>query len=206
MRPRRLWQTGSLMKSRPEHSYEMNISPVIHRYAKALLKLVQETGSGEKVYLQACVLVQRMRELPALSEAVRKHQELSLARRLELMEMALDVPLEKELSRFAALVRGHGRMELFERMLHSFIEQYRQANNIKVGHLVTASPISGLRERLQETLGESTHAKVVLEEDTDPDLLGGFVFELDGYRLDASVEGQLARIRRQIVEKNNRIV
>ena len=45
-----------------------------------------------------------------------------------------------------------------------------------------------------------------LEEKVDPDIIGGFIFELDGYRLDASVENHLSRIRRQLVEKNNRIV
>jgi F-type H+-transporting ATPase subunit delta len=49
-------------------------------------------------------------------------------------------------------------------------------------------------------------ADVHLEEKVDDSLIGGFVFELDGLRLDASVERQLERLRSQLVEKNNRIV
>jgi F-type H+-transporting ATPase subunit delta len=40
----------------------------------------------------------------------------------------------------------------------------------------------------------------------DPDLIGGFVFELDGRRLDASVRSQLDRIRRQLVDESSRLV
>ena len=46
----------------------------------------------------------------------------------------------------------------------------------------------------------------MIVEKIDPEILGGFVFEMDGYRLDASVESQFRRIRRQLIEKNNRIV
>jgi F-type H+-transporting ATPase subunit delta len=66
--------------------------------------------------------------------------------------------------------------------------------------------VFGLKERLQSILSESTGATVLLEEEINPDILGGFVFELDGNRMDASVEGQLAKIRRQLVHNNNRIV
>jgi F-type H+-transporting ATPase subunit delta len=77
---------------------------------------------------------------------------------------------------------------------------------VKVGTVVTASEIVGLGDRLEELFHEKTGGQVYLEEKVDPDIIGGFIFELDGVRLDASVEGHLARIRRQLVEKNNRIV
>ena len=40
----------------------------------------------------------------------------------------------------------------------------------------------------------------------DPQLIGGFVFELDGYRLDASVRTRLEKIRQCLVDDNSRIV
>ena len=184
----------------------MNSGPIAHRYAKALLKFVQETGAGESVYSQACVLVLRMQEIPALSEVLQKNSELALDRKLQLLDSALGVQMQEELCKFVALVHNHKRMGFFERMLLSFIDQYRQANSIKVGRLITASEVSGLKERLQTILSESTRATVLLEEEINPDILGGFVFEIEGRRLDASVEAQFARIRRQLVQNNNRIV
>ena len=184
----------------------MNTGPIAHRYAKALLKYVQETGTGEAVYSQVCVIVLRMQEISALAEAVQRNSELALDRKLQLLDSALGEPMQEELRKFATLVHDQKRMGFFDRMLLSFIDQYRQANSIKVGKLVTASEVFGLKERLQSILSESTGATVLLEEEINPDILGGFVFELDGNRMDASVEGQLARIRRQLVQNNNRIV
>ena len=45
-----------------------------------------------------------------------------------------------------------------------------------------------------------------MEESVDPSLIGGFVLDLEDYRLDASVSRQIEDIRRQLVQKNNRIV
>ena len=184
----------------------MNSGPIAYRYAKALLKFVQEIGVWEKVYSQACVLVLRMQEIPALSEALQKNSELALDRKVQLLNSALGEPMQEELRKFVGLVHDQKRMGFFERMLLSFIEQYRQANSIKVGRLVTALPVPKLRERLEAILSESTGTSVILEEELNPEILGGFIFELDGCRMDASVEGQLTRIRRQLVQNNNRIV
>lgn len=184
----------------------MNNGPIAHRYAKALLKFVQETGAGEQVYSQACVLVLRMLEIPEFADAVQKNSELMLDRKMQLLDSALGRPMQEQLRRFVALVDDRKRIAFLQRMLHSFIEQYRQANSIKVGKLIAASEVSGLKDRLQEILSENSGATVLLEEELNPEILGGFVLELDGSRLDASVAGQLDKIRRELVQNNNRIV
>lgn len=184
----------------------MNTGPVAHRYAKALLKFVQETGAGENVYSQVCVLVFRMQEIRQLADAVQKHPELSLERKLELLASALGTALAEELERFVMLVYDHRRLEYLERMFYDFIEQYRFQKSIKVGRLVTASPVPGLKEHLQEILGKETGASVILDEDTDPSILGGFILKIDDLMMDASVEGQFRRIRRELIDNTDRIV
>ena len=184
----------------------MNTGPIAHRYAKALLKYVQETGTGEEVYSQAGVLVLRMQELRQLADAIQKHPELSLGRKQSLMDSALGVPMAEPLSRFMALVYKQGRIEIFERMLYSFIEQYRAANGLKIGCLVTAKPVPGLKDRLQGILGEQTGASVFLEEKVNSDILGGFILNVDDVRLDASVEGQFRLLKRKLIDSTNRVV
>ena len=176
------------------------------RYAKALLMYVQESGRGEKTYSQACVLGMRLMEIRQLRDFVENHGEISLDKKTELLRASLGEEMTPELIDFLRLVASRRRMELFSRMLCSFIAQYRAANNIKVGRLVTAAPVDGLKERLEALFHERTGADVQIEEKISPEILGGFVFEMDGYRLDASVESQFRKIRNQLIEKNNRIV
>ena len=69
----------------------MNTGPIAHRYAKALLKF----SAGEHTYSQACVLVLRMQEIRQLADAVQKHPEVTLERKLEILESALGEPKQK---------------------------------------------------------------------------------------------------------------
>ena len=184
----------------------MNTGPIAHRYAKALLKYVQETSSGEVIYSQACVLVYRMQALRQLADAVQKHPEILLERKLEILASALGEPMDAQLHRFVILVHEHKRMEYFERMLYSFIEQYRSAHSIMVGKLVTAAPVEGLKDRLQEVLSEKVGVSVFLDEEVDPSVLGGFILSIEDLRMDASVAGQFRLLYRELIDNNNRIV
>ena len=184
----------------------MNAGLIASRYAKAFLKYVQEAGSGEKVYAQVCRLVRVIEELPQLKEYLKDSSVGSLDKKVSLLSAALDSPIEAAIPVFLKMVTDNHRVEYFHRMLLSFIDQYRAANNIKVGRLVTAIPDAGLGDRLEQLLKDKTGAEVHLSEEVDPDIIGGFIFELDGCRMDASVESHLNRIRRQLIEKNNRLV
>lgn len=181
----------------------MNTGPVAHRYAKALLKYVQEAKTGEKVYSQVGMLVVRMQGIQQLKDVLQKHPELPLDRKLEILDSALGEPASHELKRFVKLVDANGRMEYLERMLYSFLEQYREANAIKVGRVVTACPVPGLRDRLQSILSEMTAASVYIDEEVDPSLIGGFVLNIDDLRMDASVEGQFRRLRQELISLTN---
>lgn len=184
----------------------MNSGVIASRYAKALLKYADEAGVGDKVYSQACVLALRLMEVRQLREFVEIHPELSTDRKLELLSSALGEAPAPELVAFVRLVNAGRRMEFFSRMLYHFIALYRSAHNMKVGRVVTAVPVAGLKEKLETLLRERTGADIQVYEKINPDILGGLIFEMDGYRLDASVENQFRKIRRQLIEKNNRIV
>ncbi len=51
-----------------------------------------------------------------------------------------------------------------------------------------------LTGRLEEMLGK----RIILEEQVDPTLLGGFVAQVGSFILDGSLDGQLARMRERL--------
>ena len=128
----------------------MNTGPIAHRYAKALLNLVQENLTGDKVYAQVCVLVSRMQDIPQLADALQKRMDLPLKQKIDLLEAALGDRLADELLRFVDLVNKNRRMEYLSRILVSFLDQYRAQNSIKVGRLVSAREVPQLRDTLEK--------------------------------------------------------
>ena len=184
----------------------MNAGVVSYRYAKALLKFVQETGSGNDVYSQILMLVEQMSASEHFREVLENRADVSLEKKLDLMSAAAEAPLLQETVRFVRLVHERRRLDLLSRMFQSFVEQYREQNNIRTGSLVTAVPVDGLKERLEDLLSRRTGAVVILSEDVNPDLIGGFVLRSGDYVMDASVQGRLRAIRDGLIENNNRIV
>ncbi len=184
----------------------MNTGPIAHRYAKALLKLVQETGAGEKVYSQACVLLLRMQEFSKLADVIQRHPEVSFDRKRQILESAVGEPMADELIRFLRLVHDNKRIEHFQRMITSFVDQYREFCGIKVGRLVTARPSPDLKAAFEDMLHKKTGAIVHLDESIDETLIGGFVLKIDDLQLDASVAAQLNKLHRELIDNNNRII
>ncbi len=184
----------------------MNSGIVVSRYAAALLRYSTETGEAAKVYGQIGRLVRMAGGLPSLKDAMLRHRELSPEKKIELAGAAVQEPLADSLSRFVMLVHSHRRMELMFRIFLSFMKQYRSANNVKAGRLVTAVPIDGLAQKIEHLVSGNTGAQVELETKTDPSIIGGFILETDGYRLDASAAGRLCAIRHELLDSGNRLV
>lgn len=184
----------------------MDSGIVAARYARALLKYSTETGDADKVYGQIRKLVSIASGMPSLKDAVLRHRELSPDKKISLMESAVGEPLEDGFARFVMLVHSHRRMNLMLRIFLSFMQQYRNENNVKAGTLVTAVPDEGLKEKMTTLISGRTGARVDMEMKTDPSIIGGFVLEMDGCRLDASAAGRLRAIRHELLDDGNRIV
>ena len=158
----------------------MNTGIISRRYATALLRYTQETGSGERVSTQ-------VRELL-------KGQDMS------------GFSLTPELQRFTELLAQKGRMEYVRGIFQTFLQLYYDSIGVKPVALTVAAPAPGLEERLRPVLEKQFGCKLLFETTVDPGLVGGFVIEVGEKQLDASVRHRLDVIRRQFIISNNRLV
>ena len=158
----------------------MDSGIISSRYARALLKLVDETGRGEAVYAQAVAILSDPDSVPAA--------------------------LEPELQQFMELLVRNGRVGYVRQMLVTFTRMYNSSRGRRLAHLVTAVPSQEMERKIKDVLEKKLHSEVIISSETDPSIEGGFLLTVDDWRLDASVKGQLERIRRQFMDKNKRIV
>ena len=115
-------------------------------------------------------------------------------------------PLEPALEKLVLLLRRNHRLDCLKLVLHDFVRLWCKEHKVVLVKLITAVPSPGLPERLEGMLAARTGCKIIMETSVDPELLGGFVLELDNEMLDASVRRQIDDIRNQLVQKNNRII
>ena len=186
----------------------MNRSIVITRYALALVKYCRETGQGEVVCSEAEALEKALHTVPELRRMVTAADDVvSPFDKKKLLQTALGNRMSPELSRFLTLLNKNGRMDLVEDILRDFVTIYRRGIGIRKAHLVTATePSERLLRRLKALVKQKTGDDVIIEVEVDPSIIGGFVFDIDEYLLDASIKHQLDQIRQQFIEKNRRII
>lgn len=196
----------------------MNTGIIASRYAAALLKLVQETGEGERVVRQVEALQEALDSMPELRRVLDDPKGVPPDRKISLLEAALgpvgegaESPqgMAPELRRLLDLLIRNGRIGDVRLVFRGFVAEYYKAQGIVRGRLVVPSVSEAsvdLESRLKEVIESKTGEKLLLTLEVDESLIGGFILEVEDRLLDASVSHQLEIIRRQFERRNRRIV
>ncbi len=143
----------------------MNTGIIATRYATALLKLVDETGSGDAVAAQVQVIEKDLDEVPDFRRAV-DDPAVAPAKKIELFEAALasvaehvEAPVVRqtrqpfaeaaslvpELRKFLELLIRNGRIGDVRLIFTTFVTEYYRSRHIRRARLVVADP--GLLDR-----------------------------------------------------------
>lgn len=185
----------------------MNTGVIAHRYALALFKYVQETGEGEVACRQASVMEKCMMEHPELVRIVRDAIVVSHDGIFDVFRAAAGGSLCPSMERFLEVLDANGRLPYIRLILKDFVEMYLRSRNTVKARLISSRPMDAdLRDRLVSLVRDKMGEELVLTESVDPSLTGGFIFEIDGYMLDASVRHRLEIIRNELQARNRRIV
>ena len=188
----------------------MNTGIIASRYSLALLKLVGETGGGEKVVGQVRALQKALATMPDLRRAVDDSKAVTPDRKIDLLETALGEGMAPELKKFLKLLIRNGRIGDARLVFNCFVSDYDESQGIVRGRLVlpSADPddFGDLAENVKKLIGERTGKELILSVEVDESIIGGFLLEVGDQLLDASVSHQLEIIRRQFEQRNRRIV
>ena len=147
------------------------------RYAKALYKFALEHEATRRVYDEMKQVIASFKET--------------------LLREAAGTQAENDYLGFVKLILDNRREEYAYAMAMAYRDIYRTANNISQVHIATAAKLpEGDMERLKKMVADSFKSQT-LEYTTsvEPDLIGGFVIDVDDARLDASLSSELEQLR-----------
>lgn len=187
---------------------KMDIGIVSMRYAKALMKYAKDTKTEDSMYAYMRMLECSFRTYTDLREAL-DNPILTIREKYSLISTAAagDAPVSREFSRFITLVLKNGRENMLQYICLAFLYLYRNSKHIGVAKLITAVPITKEEEeRIRNSASTLLYAHMELQTEVDPSVLGGFVFDINNFRLDASIATQLKKVKEQFIDKNRRIV
>lgn len=185
----------------------MNSGLIAARYAKALLALVNNHGSADAVYAQCRTILSSMGKLPKFRLAITDARAVALEQKCELLRAAVAPEvLCQELLSLLTLMQKNGRSEFYRLVLLDFINLYRRERNIVMVQLTTADDSVGDVERIEKLVECKYGKKAVVRHKIDSSIIGGFILESWGYRLDASVRRSLDELRKELARINRRLV
>ena len=168
----------------------MNTGAISMRYARALLMFANESGVAPQVYQEALTLRKSFRQVPELKSALEK-PVMTRENKCRVLIQAAGGEITKQMQKFIELVLNEKREKYLVGINQAFIDLYRKQEKIRVGKLTTAVPIAPEEvERIRQIVVQSAGGTAEFVTKVDPSIEGGFIFEINTYRLNASVRSR----------------
>lgn len=176
----------------------MNTGLISSRYASSLLQYAVSLQQQEEVYERVKLLSEVFTTMPVLRRAM-KNRSLSIGDKKNILVTACGGSMPSSLSRMTNLILKNEREEVLQYIALRFVDLYRDKFNIQHGKLVTAIAIDeAAKQQIVTRIQKMTKSNIEMESLVDPEIIGGFILTIDDFRWDASIAGELARVRNQI--------
>jgi len=184
----------------------MNTGLIPVRYATALLDFANVSVLQDRVYIETKTLTKSYFQFSEL-RTVLDNPVLIKAEKRKIIILAAGGSVSKPFEKFIDLLLDNNRESHLFSISLKYIDLFRKQKNIHYGKLTTASPINEATEKKLIAMVENTTGGTIeMEKIIDPEIIGGFMFEVDFVRWDASISGELRRIKKEYIEKNNKTV
>ena len=169
------------------------------RYAKALFELA--TGQMDTVQKDMALLLQTFESAPELDKIL-NNPTVAVSKKLHIVKSVFDMKLSDTTLKLIDLLGKKDRLNLLKNIAKAFNELYKNSKGIKEATVITAVPLD---EKLKKEIFNKIQAltgssNIHLTNKVNPDIIGGFILNLDDLRYDASVSGKLAKIKSKLVE------
>lgn len=168
------------------------------RYARALFQLALEGGREEEVGEE----ISRYAEVYTKSALVRVVSNRALAaraRRNVALEVARSLGLSSLTIQFLSLLVDRDRVGILPSIASRYRRLLDEAKGRVEARVVAAGPLGrDMMERVRAALQGISGKEVLLDEETDPALIGGVRIELEGRVYDGSVRTQVEKMRERM--------
>ncbi len=174
-----------------------------NRYAKALYKFALEKGSAERVYELMKCLCASFVEQPRLQEVVANPFVATGDKTALLTTAAHAAGDDTVFADFLKLLVENRRIDMVRPIALRYLDIYRRANNIYMVKIVTAADMpADITDKLHHLVEKHLKgATLEYTQEVDPELIGGFIIDVNSERLDASLDSELRQLRLKLLSK-----
>lgn len=181
----------------------MNTSKISVRYANALYSIAKEEGKEDSIYEEmyalSGILIKSPDVIQALSNPIYSNKDKE-----SLLTTALGKNGSELMKQFIHFIVAKGRQNYILFMAMMFQEIYRKDKNIILSKVTTAREIDKeTLENLRKAVEQKTGKKVLIHDEVNANIIGGYILEMNNERYDGSVKTSLETIEKELLGKNN---
>ncbi|HUT94565.1 MAG TPA: ATP synthase F1 subunit delta [Thermoguttaceae bacterium] len=186
-----------------EMEADVGVEHVADVYAEAFLGAAESAGQTETLLAELDSLVTDVLDRFPKLEEVLASARISHAEKVGLLDRTLGSHASAVLLNFLKVVSRHGRLDCLRAVHHQAHELYdRMRGRVRV-QLTTAAPVdAGLVARITQNLRAVLDGEPVVQQITDPDLIGGIVVRVGDTVYDGSIATQLENTRQQMIDRS----
>ncbi len=165
------------------------------RYARALLSLAVEHDIPDRSYVDMKFISQ---SLESNSELVifLKSPVIPASRKQNVIRKVFGRQLHQLFLQYLLIIVRKQRGHMLDGIARAYLTVYKQYRGIETVRITTAVPLdNALREQALKAARRLTSRRIEFEESVDPDVIGGFILDLEDRRYDASIKRKLSRAR-----------
>jgi F-type H+-transporting ATPase subunit delta len=175
---------------------------VASRYAKSLVDLAVEQKQLDAVYKDMTLIKQSIHESREL-QLFLKSPVVKPVKKVEVLKALFFSHVSKLTGGYLVLVVNKKRASILEEIAESFIEQYREHNNITTAVITSAVKLDDtVRKKALSIVKGISKGEVELVEKVNPELIGGFILRVGDKQVDNSVSRQLNDLKKNFNTKS----
>lgn len=100
------------------------------------------------------------------------------------------------------LLASNKRVDILKEVGEQYVVLYDRMQGQDIARVTTAVPLSSdLEKKILKQLQGITGREVVIENEVDPGLIGGFILRLGDLEYNASISSKLGNLKRELVKK-----
>ncbi|MDR3061478.1 MAG: F0F1 ATP synthase subunit delta [Dysgonamonadaceae bacterium] len=177
----------------------MDSSRISIRYARAAYEFALERGEETRLYEDMKMLSKHFFYFRSMSR-VMENPTISSKEKEKILITAGGASPSESYKKLIELIIENKREKygLFIALMYQ--NWYRKQKGVVITKLITTEGVpEEVKQKIIRLVAEETKENVDLETVTDPDIIGGFILELEDKRLDAGIRHQLNQLKQQLI-------
>jgi F-type H+-transporting ATPase subunit delta len=175
----------------------MNDSKISVRYSRAIFQSALEKNILDKVN-QDMIFISEICKVPLTKEFLQS-PIISPSKKQAIFHKMLGDNVEKLTLSLIDLIVQNGRESFIPAIARDFIHETKKYKGITESVLTSAVKVDEkVKIQITDLISAVFKTKVELKENIDPEIIGGFILQIDDNYIDASIRNKLRKIRKEL--------